>query len=96
VNLSSREIKKQAKSAPAQRVHYPTVGGEPPIQKRLHPEPHPVEPCMVSTEGTCAVYFKCHAELSIDRASFLCPECGGMASEIVSGQELEIAHIEAK
>jgi hydrogenase nickel incorporation protein HypA/HybF len=38
----------------------------------------------------------CGIDFEMDRGSFLCPECGGMASAVISGQELEIAHIEAE
>ncbi|MDY6988176.1 MAG: hydrogenase maturation nickel metallochaperone HypA [Thermodesulfobacteriota bacterium] len=48
---------------------------------------------IVPAMGRCPT---CKIDFEIDRASFLCPECGGMASEIISGQELEIAHIEAE
>ncbi len=38
----------------------------------------------------------CNTDFEVDSSSFLCPKCEGFASEIISGKELEITHIEAE
>jgi hydrogenase nickel incorporation protein HypA/HybF len=38
----------------------------------------------------------CKADFQVESAFFLCPQCGALASEILSGKELEITHIEAE
>lgn len=48
---------------------------------------------LVPAMGQCE---DCNIDFEIDGAFFLCPKCGGIVSEIVSGKELEIAHIEAE
>jgi len=47
----------------------------------------------VPAMGRCPT---CGIDFGMDRTSFVCPECGGMASAVISGQELEIAYIEAE
>jgi len=48
---------------------------------------------VVPAKGRCD---KCDIEFDVDSAMFLCPQCGGIAAEIVSGKELDIAEIEAE
>ena len=49
---------------------------------------------VVPATGRCQ---NCNIDFEImDKSFFLCPECGGVASEIISGKELEITHIEAE
>jgi len=48
---------------------------------------------VVPARGRCE---NCSIDFDVDRSFFLCPECGGVASEIISGKELEISHIEAE
>ena len=48
---------------------------------------------VVSARGRCD---DCNIDFKIDTSLFLCPQCGGIASEIISGKELEITHIEAE
>lgn len=38
---------------------------------------------------------KCDVEFDVDDVMFLCPQCGGVAAEIISGKELELTEIEA-
>ena len=47
---------------------------------------------VVPARGRCQ---NCDIEFEMDKSFFLCPECGGIATEIISGKELEITHIEA-
>jgi hydrogenase nickel incorporation protein HypA/HybF len=48
---------------------------------------------VMPARGRCE---NCSIDFDVDRFFFLCPECGGVASEIISGKELEISHIEAE
>ena len=48
---------------------------------------------VVPARGRCE---KCDIEFDVDSTMFLCPQCGGIAAEIVSGKELDIAEIEAE
>jgi hydrogenase nickel incorporation protein HypA/HybF len=48
---------------------------------------------IVPAKGRCE---KCDIEFHVDSTMFLCPQCGGIAAEIVSGKELDIAEIEAE
>ena len=48
---------------------------------------------VVPARGRCQ---DCDIDFEVDGFLFFCPQCGGVASEIVCGKELEIAHIEAE
>ena len=48
---------------------------------------------VVPARGRCD---KCDIQFDVDSAMFLCPQCGGVAAEIVSGKELDVAEIEAE
>ena len=48
---------------------------------------------VVPAKGRCE---KCNIDFPVDAVMFLCPECGGVASEVISGKELEVAEIEAE
>jgi hydrogenase nickel incorporation protein HypA/HybF len=48
---------------------------------------------MVPAKGRCD---KCDIQFDVDSAMFLCPQCGGVAAEIVSGKELDVTDIEAE
>ena len=48
---------------------------------------------IVPAKGRCE---KCDIEFPIDRFNFLCPQCDGVADEVVSGRELEVAEIEGE
>lgn len=46
---------------------------------------------MVQPKSRC---FECGAEYEHDRFHMLCPECGGFATELIAGKELQIDSIE--
>lgn len=46
---------------------------------------------MVRPRSRC---FECGAEYEHDRFHMLCPECGGFATELIAGRELQIDSIE--
>ena len=46
---------------------------------------------MVRPRSHC---FECDAEYEHDRFHMLCPECGGFATELIAGRELQIDSIE--
>lgn len=46
---------------------------------------------MVHPRSRC---FECGAEYEHDRFHMLCPECGGFATELIAGRELQIDSIE--
>jgi hydrogenase nickel incorporation protein HypA/HybF len=48
---------------------------------------------VVPARGRC---HNCSTGFEVDSFFFLCPECGRIASEIISGKELQITHIEAE
>lgn len=48
---------------------------------------------VVPARGRCQ---NCNIDFEVGSSFFLCPKCGGIASEIISGKELEISHIEAE
>ncbi len=48
---------------------------------------------IVPAKGRCE---GCDIEFDIDSFMFFCPQCGGVAAEIISGKELEVAEIEAE
>ena len=48
---------------------------------------------VVPAKGRCA---KCDIDFDVDEVMFLCPQCGGVAVEIISGKELQVAAIEAE
>jgi hydrogenase nickel incorporation protein HypA/HybF len=48
---------------------------------------------VVPARGRCE---NCRIDFDVERFFFLCPECGGVASEIISGKELEITQMEAE
>jgi hydrogenase nickel incorporation protein HypA/HybF len=49
---------------------------------------------IVPAKGRCDT---CDIEFSVDSSTmFLCPQCGGVAAEIVSGKELDVTDIEAE
>ena len=48
---------------------------------------------VVPLRGRCQ---NCDIAFEVESPFFLCPKCGRIASEIVSGKELEIIHIEAE
>lgn len=48
---------------------------------------------VVPAKGRCN---KCNIEFDIEASIFLCPQCGGVAAEIISGKELDVAEIEAE
>ncbi len=46
---------------------------------------------VVPAKGRCE---KCDIEFDIDALMFYCPRCEGVATEVISGRELEVAEIE--
>ena len=46
---------------------------------------------MIQPKSRC---FECGAEYEHDRFHMLCPECGGFATELIAGKELQIDSIE--
>ena len=48
---------------------------------------------VVPAKGRCN---KCNIEFDVEATMFLCPQCGGVAAEIISGKELDVAEIEAE
>ena len=48
---------------------------------------------IVPAKGRCE---KCGIEFDIDGIMFYCPRCEGVATEIISGRELEVAEIEGE
>ena len=46
---------------------------------------------MVRPKSRC---LECGAEFEHDRFHLLCPECGGFATELIAGRELQIDSIE--
>jgi hydrogenase nickel incorporation protein HypA/HybF len=48
---------------------------------------------VVPAKGYCE---ECGADFRVESALFLCPRCGAVASEIISGKELEISQIEGE
>ena len=63
------------------------------IAERTVAEGATVDIEVVPGRGRCQ---NCNIEFDVDTAFFLCPKCGGIASEIISGRELEITYIEAE
>lgn len=47
----------------------------------------------VPAVGRC---HECDIEFNVEDMMFFCPQCDGIASEIVSGKELEVSEIEAE
>ncbi len=48
---------------------------------------------VVPARGRCQ---NCNADFEVDDSFLVCPTCKGIASEIISGRELEIVHIEVE
>ncbi len=48
---------------------------------------------LVPARGRCQ---NCNIDFEVDNFLFFCPKCGGIASEIISGKELEISDIEVE
>lgn len=46
---------------------------------------------MVKPRSEC---LECHAEYEHDRFHMLCPECGGFATKLIAGREMQIDSIE--
>ena len=63
------------------------------ISERTVAEGAAVDIEVVPGRGRCQ---NCSIEFDVGSAFFLCPKCGEIASEIISGRELEITHIEAE
>ena len=47
----------------------------------------------VSSRGRCS---ECDIEFEVDGAIFLCPQCGGITADVVSGKELQLVEIDAE
>lgn len=48
---------------------------------------------VVPARGRC---YSCNIDFEVETSLFLCPQCGGIAGELLSGKELEIVDIEAE
>ncbi len=48
---------------------------------------------IVPAKGRCD---KCDIEFEVDETMFLCPQCDGVAAELVCGKELDVTEIEAE
>ncbi len=48
---------------------------------------------VVQAKGRCD---KCNIDFDVDGAIFLCPQCDGVAAEIICGKELDMVEMEAE
>jgi hydrogenase nickel incorporation protein HypA/HybF len=48
---------------------------------------------IVPAMGHCG---KCNMDFSVEGMMFFCPQCNGIATEIISGKEMEVSEIEVE